>query len=59
MFVLLASGWTNLEWRDIAWKIVKVWPDVIRNVEQARYPMVFEVTVGTLKIRPMGRVSSL
>ncbi|OHB78978.1 MAG: hypothetical protein A2Z25_19575 [Planctomycetes bacterium RBG_16_55_9] len=59
MFVLLAGGWTNLEWREFAWKIVKVWPDVIRNVEQARYPMVFEVTAGTLKIRSMGRISSL
>jgi len=59
MFVLLASGWTNLEWRDFAWKIVKVWPDVIKNVEQARYPMVFEVMAGTLKIHPRGRISAL
>jgi len=58
-FVLLARGWTNLGWQDFAWKIVKVWPEIIKNVEHARYPMVFEVMVGTLKITSRGRISEL
>ena len=59
MFVLLSRGWTTLKWHDFAWKIIKVWPDIVTNVEQARYPMVFEVAVGGLKVRGLGRISSL
>lgn len=59
MFVLLASGWTTLQWTVFGWKIVKAWPDIVRNVEQARYPTVFEVTVGNLKVRSRGRTSDL
>ena len=59
MFVYLGSGWTNLPWPTFAWKIVKAWPDIKKNVEQARYPMVFEVAVGGLKIRASGRISNL
>jgi hypothetical protein len=55
-FVYLVKGWTNLKWEDFAWKIIKCWPDVVRNVEKCRFPSVFEVTIngkieliGTLK----------
>ena len=58
MFVYLASGWTNLVWVQFAWKIVKVWPDIVKNVKQVRYPMVFEVTP-RLKIQSRGRISTL
>jgi len=58
MFVCLAPGWPRLPWDDYAWKIVKVWPDIVKNVAQARYPMVFEVTVG-LKILIIGQISKL
>ncbi len=59
MFVHLASGWTHTVWPDYGWKIIKVWPDVVRNVVDARYPMAFEVMVGSLKVRPIGRISNL
>jgi hypothetical protein len=59
MFVLLAPGWLHLKWPVYAWKIVKAWPDIVKNVEQARYPMVFEVMAGTLTVNPRGRVSKL
>lgn len=58
MFVYLAPGWTKLPWREYAWKIVKVWPGIAKNVEQARYPMVFEVSLG-LKVQSVGRVGKL
>ena len=58
MFVYMASGWTNTPWVDYAWKIVKVWPQIVRNVGEARYPMVFEVSVG-LKVQEIGRVDRL
>ena len=59
MFVYLAPGWTNLQWSVFGWKIVKVWPDIVKNVEQARYPMLFEVAAGGLKIQARGRISNL
>ena len=59
MFVLLSPGWLHLKWSVYSWKIVKAWPDIVKNVEQARYPMVFEVMAGTLRINPKGRVSKL
>jgi hypothetical protein len=58
MFIYLAPGWTKMRWDDIAWKAIKVWPDIVRNVEQARYPMLFEVTVG-LKVQQMGKINLL
>jgi len=59
MFVYLAPGWTNIEWSVFGWKIVKVWPNIVKNVEQASYAMVFEVAVGNLKIQTRGRISNL
>lgn len=59
MFVLLSPGWLHLKWSVYAWKIVKAWPDIVKNVKQARYPMVFEVMAGTLSVNPRGRVSKL
>ena len=58
MFVYLAPGWTNITWHEQAWKIIKVWPDIVENIERARYPMVFEVSV-QLKLRVIGRTSRL
>jgi len=58
-FVHLVSGWTHLRWQDYGWKIVKVWPDIVRNAADARYPMLFEVMVGSLKVRPIGRIADL
>jgi len=59
MFVYLARGWTNLRWEVFAWKIIKAWPDIVKNVQQARHPMVFEVSAGGLKVQASGRISDL
>jgi len=58
MFVYLAPGWTHTKWHVYAWKIVKVWPEVVRNVEQAQFPIILEVTTG-LKVQSLGRISAL
>lgn len=57
-FILLSSGWVNLGWHEMAWKMVKVWPDIIKNVSQARFPTLFEVSPAP-KVRTIGRISSL
>jgi hypothetical protein len=59
MFVYLSRGWTNLEWADIAWKIIKIWPKIVQSVEEARQPMVFEVPVSALKVRSFGPIRNL
>jgi len=56
-FVYLKRAWSQMRWHDFAWRIIKIWPDIARSLEQAKVPMVFEVTA--MKIQPVGRVSSL
>lgn len=59
MFVHLASGWTNLGWSIYCWKIIKVWPEIVKNVMQASKPMVFEIKPTTLKIQSYGPLQNL
>jgi len=58
MFVHLAPGWTCMPWEDQAWKCIKVWPSIIKEVSQANHPMLFQVSVNG-KVSPTGRISSL
>jgi len=58
-FVYLSSGWTSMKWRDIAWKIIKIWPRIVENVQNAREPMVFEVPVSATKVRIVGSIARL
>lgn len=53
MFVHLAKGWTNLQWNDWAWKIIRVWPDVVRNVEKLRDPWILEVSINLKVVQRM------
>jgi hypothetical protein len=57
-FVCLAPVWPKLPWEEYAWRFVKVWPDIIKNVQQARYPTVFEVS-HNLKVQSTGRIDQL
>ena len=59
-FVYLAKGWANTGYQEQAWKIVKAWPAIVRNVEQVLVPTVFEVRVGSsLKIERRWTTSQL
>lgn len=60
MFVYLAPGWTNLNWAsDFAWKIVKVWPEIVSEVQRAREPTIFEVAPKSLKVSLMQKVRDI
>jgi len=59
MFVYLAPGWVHLSWNDFAWKIVKAWPAIVRNVDLARRPTLFEVSASTLKVEGRGAIVDL
>jgi len=50
-FVHLASGWTNTEWSVYAWKIVKVWPEILSATRLAREPTILEVAINANKVR--------
>jgi len=43
-FFHLAEGWINLPWDEQAWKIIKVWPSIVKDA-QPRKPSVFRVTI--------------
>ena len=58
-FVLLAPGWLHLQWDTYAWKIIRIWPEIVKNIKEARYPMLFDVPVNNLKIRAIGRINTL
>ena len=58
MFVYLATGWTHTPWEEYAWKIVKAWPQIVKNVGEARYPMLLEVSTRP-KVQSIGRIDSL
>jgi hypothetical protein len=57
-FVCLAPGWTKLPWKEYAWKIVKVWPDITKNIEEARFPIILEVSLSP-KVQTLGRIDKL
>jgi len=57
-FVCLAPGWTKLPWNEYAWKIVKVWPDIRKNIEEARFSIILEVSL-SLKVQTLGRIDKL
>ena len=58
-FVHLSSGWTNLPWDEMAWKLVKVWPAIVRNVDESRAATVFEVKPTTQKVYRVGLTAHL
>lgn len=58
-FVYLAPGWTNLRWQDMAWKLVRIWPDVVKNVERSRQATVFEIKTTSLKVELRGTTRNL
>lgn len=43
-FFHLAEGWVNLPWAEQAWKMIKVWPSIVKDA-QPRRPTIYRVTV--------------
>ena len=33
VFVFLAKAWSNEPWESLAWRILKVWPELVREME--------------------------
>lgn len=59
MFVYLAPGWTKLKWAHFAWKIIKAWPGIVKDVERANRATIFLVHVTSLKVERICLVSEL
>lgn len=49
-FFMLNKGWTSLEWRTFAWKIIRVWPDIVQNAGKTMHPSLFSVNQNTYKV---------
>lgn len=58
-FIFLARGWTNMHWSTFAWKIIRVWPSIVANIEKISRPTIFEISAGTLKVERKGLVANL
>lgn len=59
MSVILAPGWTQLAWPTFAWKMIKVWPNIVAEVSRANRPTLFEVSCGELKVSRKGLIADL
>ncbi|MCH7808489.1 MAG: hypothetical protein IIB60_04635 [Planctomycetes bacterium] len=59
MFVVLGKRWTDLNWPTFAWKIIKVWPQIVQEVHTTRRPTLFRVTVKNLKVELVRAISEL
>ena len=48
--IVLRRAWQRASWHTQAWKYVKVWPDVLRDVERATQPTYFELSFKSPKL---------
>ena len=44
-FVVFKSAWMRLEWEQLAWKLLKTWPSIVKSVSTVKRPSIFEVTI--------------
>lgn len=43
-FFHMAKGWVNLQWEEQAWKMIRVWPNIVADASPRR-PTIFRVTI--------------
>jgi len=48
-FFLFAGSWISLKWPELAWKAVKVWPEVIAAASPPR-PSIYRIPVSATKV---------
>ena len=57
--VLLAPAWQNANWHLKAWKLVKVWPEIVHEVSRSNEPFLFEVSIKGPKVLPRDPIRNL
>lgn len=55
---IFAPAWTNLPWREWAWKAVRIWPSVIDAASPLR-PTIYRIPVKSQKIERIGYTADL
>jgi uncharacterized protein (DUF433 family) len=50
----LARDWTNTARNEYAWRLIKLWPDIVSEAERSTRPSVFEVTFK--KVSPLQNI---
>lgn len=53
-FFALARGWMNQKLEIQAWKLVKIWPDIVAEAKRTRVPSIFEIPITSNKILARG-----
>ena len=48
-FFHFAPAWLHLGWREMAWKAVKVWPEIVANSQPPR-PTIYTVPISATKV---------
>ncbi len=51
-FIHLAKHWTTVSWEGFAWRIIKVWPEIVKAVIAEQKPRVLTVKYKNLKVEP-------
>ena len=52
-YFLLGSAWMQMPMHDKCWKLLKVWPEIVRTAKETRH-RIYEVKAGSsLKIEPI------
>jgi len=57
-FFMFAGSWFDLRWRDMAWKAVRVWPEIVAAASPRR-PSIFRVPVSASKVELEGLTHEL
>lgn len=58
-YVVMGESFMRTAWTDQAWKLVKVWPDVVKATQHVRRPTIFDVKISSLKVQPRHATSEL
>jgi hypothetical protein len=48
-FFHFVPAWLGIPWSEMAWKAVRIWPEIVRNA-QPRKPTIYRVPVSALKL---------
>lgn len=57
--VFLRKGFHNLPFHTQAWKLLRRWPDIVRETSRCREPTVFEIAPSFRKVQRIGPTKEL
>ena len=59
-FFCLEKGWMQTDFWEVAWRFLKVWPEIVQIANRTSQPEIFKVSFGkSLKIEPYSVTKNL